>query len=170
MAPMIAAKRPYRYAGLPASVFADHPAPQRIALAAKRFIADAGGFGRARDYQDKLEFGIDEDRLAVDTEQGKPALFDAGFAGSPDKRQRRRRVLERGVRRDPVEAAERANSDAFFTVPVGARADRIPRGLAQQFFVGSGSRGKRQRQKAPHSGSVILYTSPSPRDGLLSRM
>src|SRR5882724_10595698 len=60
---------------LPASVFADDPAPQRVALARERLLADAGVLRRGSKHHHELEFGIDENRLAVDAEQREPPLF-----------------------------------------------------------------------------------------------
>ena len=50
-------------------------APERAALPGKGLLADAGIFRRGRDHHHELEFGIDEDRLAVDAEQGEPPLL-----------------------------------------------------------------------------------------------
>src|SRR4029077_6870145 len=60
---------------LPRPIGTDRSAPQRIALTAERFRSDGSGLGRSRDHHDELEFGVDEDRLAVDAEQSKSPLL-----------------------------------------------------------------------------------------------
>src|SRR4051812_27641330 len=60
---------------LPGTVFADDPAPDRIALAGKGLLPHTRVPGRAGDHHHQLEFGIDEDRLTVDTEQRESPLL-----------------------------------------------------------------------------------------------
>ena len=60
---------------LPVPVFADHAAPYRITLRTQRLFSNFGIPCSGRQYHDELEFRIDEDRLAVDTQQRKPSLL-----------------------------------------------------------------------------------------------
>src|SRR5882757_4323414 len=60
---------------LPAAVFADQPTPDGVTLHRKRFFSNTGFLCDGCKHHDEFEFGINEDRLAVDTQQGKPSLL-----------------------------------------------------------------------------------------------